>query len=222
MLVAFLAVFVLLLAVWPLGRLFAEALGSGESGRSFGLIREAMASPSVWRAFWNTLETSSASVAVSVVLGVPLALAISLLKIRNRVALTFLMLSPLLIPSQIMALAWIELMGSSSPILGLLGLAPAPGEMNPLYSPGGIVWLMGVEHMPLVFSGGAGQPDDPAGRPRRSGPDRRRGNASDRDRRPVAPDNPRCRRGCEPCLRGVRRQLRRTGACLVFLDAIRC
>lgn len=151
MLVAFLAVFVLLLAVWPLGRLFVEALGSGESGRSFGLIREAMASPSVWRAFWNTLETSSASVAVSVVLGVPLALAISLLKIRNRVALTFLVLSPLLIPSQIMALAWIELMGSSSPVLGLLGLAPAPGEMNPLYSRGGIVWLMGVEHMPLVF-----------------------------------------------------------------------
>ena len=151
LLVAFLAVFVLLLAVWPLGRLFAEALGSGESGRSFGLIREAMASPSVWRAFWNTLETSSASVAVSVVLGVPLALAISLLEIRTRVALTFLTLSPLLIPSQIMALAWIELMGSSSPVLGLLGLAPAPGEMNPLYSRGGIVWLMGVEHMPLVF-----------------------------------------------------------------------
>ncbi len=151
MLVAFLAVFVLLLAVWPLGRLFVEALGSGKSGQSFGLIGEAMTSPAVRRAFWNTLETSFTSVAVSILLGVPLALAVSLLKVGNRVALTFLVLSPLLIPSQIMALAWIELMGSSSPILALLGLSPAPGGMNPLYSRGGIVWLLGVEHMPLVF-----------------------------------------------------------------------
>lgn len=151
MLVAFLAVLVVLLAVWPLGRLFAEALRAGEDGQSFGLIFEAMASRAIGRAFWNTLETASASVVVSVMLGVPLALTISLIKIGNRVALTFLVLSPLLIPSQIMALAWIELMGSSSPILGLLNLAPAPGETNPLYSRGGIVWLMGVEHMPLVF-----------------------------------------------------------------------
>lgn len=151
MLVAFLAVFILLLVIWPLGRLFIEALGSGESGQNFGLLSEAMASRAVGRAFWNTLETSSASVAVSVLLGLPLALAISLIRISNPVALTFLVLSPLLIPSQIMALAWIELMGSSSPILELFGLAPAPGAMNPLYSRGGIVWLMGIEHMPLVF-----------------------------------------------------------------------
>ena len=149
--VAFLALVVLVLAVWPLGRLFVEALGTGEGGKSFGLMSEALSSRAFERAFWNTLETSSASVVVSVLLGLPLALAISLFRIGNRVALTFLVLSPLLIPSQIMALAWIELMGSSSPLLGLLGLAQAPGETNPLYSRGGIVWLMGIEHMPLVF-----------------------------------------------------------------------
>lgn len=151
MFVAFLALFILVLTVWPLGRLFVEAFQAGEDGRSFGLISEALASRAVSRAFWNTLEAASASAVVSVMLGVPLALTISLIKIGNRVALTFLVLSPLIIPSQIMALAWIELMGSSSPILGLLNLAPAPGETNPLYSSGGIVWLMGIEHMPLVF-----------------------------------------------------------------------
>lgn len=151
MLVALLALYVVALGVWPLGRLFMEALGPGERGHAFGLLAEAWSSRAVHRAFWNTLSASLGSVAVSTCLGVPLALAVSLLRLRSSVALTFLILTPLLIPSQIMALAWIELMGSSSPILAPLGLAPAPGETNPLYSAGGIVWLMGIEHMPLIF-----------------------------------------------------------------------
>lgn len=58
---------------------------------------------------------------------------------------------PLIVPSQTMALAWIELFGANSPILKLIGLAPAPGTTNPLYSAGGIALVMGVEHMPLAF-----------------------------------------------------------------------
>jgi iron(III) transport system permease protein len=65
--------------------------------------------------------------------------------------MTFLILSPLLIPSQTMALAWIELTGPTSPILGPLGLAPPPGTTNPIYSGWGIALLLGIEHMPLVF-----------------------------------------------------------------------
>ena len=38
-----------------------------------------------------------------------------------------------------------------SPILRPLGLAPAPGQGNPLYSRFGIALVMGIEHMPLVF-----------------------------------------------------------------------
>ncbi len=58
---------------------------------------------------------------------------------------------PLIIPSQTLALSWIELMGSGSPILRALGLAPAQGQGNPLYSRSGIALIMGIEHMPLVF-----------------------------------------------------------------------
>jgi len=82
---------------------------------------------------------------------VALAFAVSLLKLRTRAALTFLILIPLIVPSQTMALAWIELFGAQSPILKPLGLAPPPGSTNPLYSTGGIALVMGIEHMPLVF-----------------------------------------------------------------------
>lgn len=151
LLVALIAFYLLAISVWPLARLFVEALAPGDEGRPLGLMTEVLAARSTSRAFWNTLSASAGSVAISAVLGLGLALVTGLFALRGRVAMTFLILSPLLIPSQTMALAWIELTGSSSPILRPLGLAPPPGTTNPIYSGGGIALLMGIEHMPLVF-----------------------------------------------------------------------
>ncbi|RMC29903.1 iron ABC transporter permease [Paracoccus siganidrum] len=114
-------------------------------------MAEVLEARSTGRAFRNTLAASAGSVVIATVLGTVLAFATGLLRLRGRVAMTFLILSPLLIPSQTMALAWIELSGSNSPVLRPLGLAPPPGTTNPIYSGGGIALLMGIEHMPLVF-----------------------------------------------------------------------
>lgn len=151
LLAALVVVWVAGLSVWPLLRLFAEALGPGEDGRPLGLIAEVLGARATARAFWNTLAASAGSVAISAALGVGLALATGLFRLRGRVAMTFLILSPLLIPSQTMALAWIGLTGASSSLLAPFGLAPPPGATNPLYSGGGIALVMGIEHMPLVF-----------------------------------------------------------------------
>lgn len=149
--IALIALYVLGLGLWPLARLLLEAFGPDDAGRPLGLIREALFSRAARAALGNTLTASAGSVAVSVTLGTGLALALGLMRLPGRVAMTFLALAPMLIPSQIMALAWIELFGSSSPILVPLGLAPAAGARNPLYSGAGVAWLMGIEHMPLVF-----------------------------------------------------------------------
>ncbi|MDX5357211.1 MAG: iron ABC transporter permease [Rhodobacterales bacterium] len=150
-LAALIGLWVLAVSVWPLARLFTEALAPGKDGAPLGLMAEVLASRSTGRAVWNTLTVSAGSVVISSVLGVALALVTGLFALRGRVAMTFLILSPLLIPSQTMALAWIELMGPTSPILGPLGLAPPPGMTNPIYSGWGIALLLGIEHMPLVF-----------------------------------------------------------------------
>lgn len=151
-LLAFLVLaYVLFTTVWPLAKLFATGFQPGEDGAFLGLMRETLASRATGRALWNSLVASGLSALISAALGTALAFAVSLLKLRTRAVLIFLILMPLIVPSQTMALAWIELFGSSSPLLGPLGLAPAPGTTNPLYSLGGIALVMGVEHMPLVF-----------------------------------------------------------------------
>ena len=141
----------LVTGVWPLLRLFALSFAPGEDGQMLGLMRDTLSGRAFQRAFWNTVSVSAGSVVISAALGTALAVASGLVRLPGRALISFLALSPLLIPSQIMALAWIELLGSGSTILNAIGLAPAPGTPNPLYSGGGIAWLMGLEHMPLVF-----------------------------------------------------------------------
>ena len=151
MLLLLLFAHVLFTSLWPLGELFATAFRPGEDGTPLGLMAQVLAARSTGRALANTLATSAGSVAISAALGVSLALAMGLARMRGQGVLTFLILMPVIIPSQTMALAWIELSGAGSPILGPLGLAPPQGRPNPLYSAEGIALVMGVEHMPLVF-----------------------------------------------------------------------
>lgn len=150
-LLCLLAAYVLFTTFWPLAALFSTAFQPGEDGTFLGLLAQTLSSRATGRALIGSLYTSALSVVISTALGVALAFAVGLLKLRTRAALTFLILTPLIVPSQTMALAWIELTGAQSPILRLFGLAPAPGTTNPLYSANGIALVMGVEHMPLVF-----------------------------------------------------------------------
>lgn len=150
-LVVVLAIYVAALAVWPLARLFYEALLPGRGGEWLGVLLGQWRTPGAQTALLNTIEASALATLVSVAIGVVAAFLLALTDIRGKAALTFIALLPLLVPSQITALAWIELTGASSPILALLGLAPEPGTTNPLYSKWGIVLVMGIEHSTLVF-----------------------------------------------------------------------
>jgi iron(III) transport system permease protein len=146
-----LTLYVVVLGLWPLGRLFVESLSPSASGEVLGLLLGQWRSAATQRALLNTLESSLLATLVSVVIGTATALLLTLTDVRGKAALTFVALLPLLVPSQITALAWIELTGAGSPILGPLGLAPAPGSTNPLYSVWGIVLVMGIESSTLVF-----------------------------------------------------------------------
>ena len=57
----------------------------------------------------------------------------------------------MMIAPQVVALAWLQLFGPASPVLKVVGLAPPMGSRNPLYSPQGIILVLGVQYAPLVF-----------------------------------------------------------------------
>ena len=109
------------------------------------------ASPVAMRAIRHTLFAGGASALWAGLLGGSFALLAGLTDLPHRRTLSFLFLLLMIIPAQISVIAWIALTGSTSPVLAPLGLAPHPGTPLPLYGPGGIIFLMGVEHAPIVF-----------------------------------------------------------------------
>ncbi len=147
---AALCLFALSLFVFPLGLLLQVGLSDG-SGFSLGPAIEMLSSGSVPRALWRSLESAGISAAISLVAGTAVALVVGLTDARGKAVFTFLLLIPMMIPPHVTAIAWVQAMGPSSPVLSTLGLAPPPGSPHPLYGRGGVIALLAVQNMPLVF-----------------------------------------------------------------------
>ncbi len=123
----------------------------GPEGPSLAPFAEAVASRSVLRALWNSLESALLSSVLATAVGAALALAIGLTDVRRKGPLVFLILLPMMIPPHVTAIAWIQAFGPSSPLLRSLGLAPEIGTAHPLYSREGVILLLAVQHSPLAF-----------------------------------------------------------------------
>lgn len=145
-----LLLFVGAFAVVPYARLMAEGVAPG-GHFDLSVLARVLSAPRTWIATERTLVTALASTAIAVVLGSALAILAALTDLPGKRALAFAGVLPLMIPSQVTAIAWIDLLDPSSPLLHLLGLEPPLGTANPLYGAGGISLLMGLEHAPLVF-----------------------------------------------------------------------
>jgi iron(III) transport system permease protein len=138
------------LCVLPLARLVLEAIAPG-GAFDLATARTVLERGSTWRATWRSLDAGFWSMLVSLGIGLVMALLVAATDVRLKAALVFAFMLPLMIPPQITALAWMQLTGASSPLLKALGIAPAPGTPNPLYSREGLILLLGIQHAPLVF-----------------------------------------------------------------------
>lgn len=110
-----------------------------------------LSSPSAVRATLNTLHTAVFGAVLALVIGAPFAVGIAMTDLPTRRTLGFLLLLPLMIAPQVMALSWLHLFGPSSTLLGAFGLAPPPGTSNPLLGRNGIILLYAIQHAPIVF-----------------------------------------------------------------------
>jgi iron(III) transport system permease protein len=145
-----LIIFVGAVSAVPLARLLLEGVAPGGKP-DLHVLASVLGAPRTWLAAERTLATALASTAIATVLGAAFALLVGATDLGGKAALGFVFLLPLMIPSQVTAIAWINLLGPASPLLKTLGLAPPPGTPHPLYGFAGISWIMGLEHAPLVF-----------------------------------------------------------------------
>lgn len=132
-----LAVVVAWLSLLPLLRLAAAAVWAS------GTV---LASPSVVRALLRSMVTSLGGALVALALGGVYAVVVALTDAHARRLLLIAALLPLLIPAQIIALAWMQMLSPGGPLPGWFS-----GADDALYSGWGIALLLGVEHMPIVF-----------------------------------------------------------------------
>lgn len=141
---------IVLLSVLPVVRLVFTALAPGGEFDLASFL-DRLSRPAAVRALWHTLDTAFFGAVAALLLGVPMAIAVATTDLPGRRALGFLLLLPLTIAPQVTALAWLHLLGPSSALLNMLGLAPPAGTPNPMLGRNGIIFLFGVQHAPIVF-----------------------------------------------------------------------
>ncbi|WP_084651168.1 iron ABC transporter permease [Bosea sp. BIWAKO-01] len=98
----------------------------------------------------HSIETAGLSALGAFAIGGAVAILLAVTDIRGKRPLAFAFVFSMMIAPQVAALAFLSLTAPHSPILGALGLTPAPGTPNPLLGRGGIILVMALHHAPLV------------------------------------------------------------------------
>jgi len=139
-----------ILSVAPLARLVWAAVAP-QGIPDFSRLSHLLGTRRVLTATLNTLTIAVVSTLLAMLLGTVAALLIALTNLRGKQAWVFTFILPLMIPPQVTALAWVQALSPSSPVLQFFGLSLPPGSPSPLYSMSGILLLLGLHNAPLVF-----------------------------------------------------------------------
>lgn len=141
---------VLALAALPLSRLVATALWPKGAFDLAPFLAE-ISGRGVARATWNSLTTSIIGALGAVMIGVPAALVVALGNARAARVFSFLFVLSTMMAPQVIAIAFLTLLGPASPLIGLFGLAPPRGWSEALTGAAGVMALLAIHHAPLVF-----------------------------------------------------------------------
>ncbi len=153
----FLALGIGVLSVAPLTRLIWAAIAP-DGSPDLAHVLQLIGTQKVWQATLNTLEIAVAATLLAMLAGTLAALLVGLSDMRGKQLWVFTFILPLMIPPQVIALAWVQALSPSSPLLtGVeavyrsLGWRLTLGNGQPLYSLIGIIMLLGLHNAPLVF-----------------------------------------------------------------------
>ncbi|WP_018931266.1 ABC transporter permease [Gracilibacillus lacisalsi] len=104
-----------------------------------------------WSVLTDTILIVIGSTAISVILGVLLAWLVAYTDIRAKKWMQVFIILPFVIPSYISTLAWTQFLGANGLYGKLVSVLPFSLEPINLYSMGGIIFVLGFSHYPLVY-----------------------------------------------------------------------
>lgn len=137
-----------LLFLFPIVRLVLLSLEGADGGWSAAQYAALLEDPRAGQAVWNTLYISITAALISAVLGTMTAFLTVYTNIRYKGCIEALVFLPFVIPAYVMTISWTGLTvqgGALTLLLAAVGLPP----IN-LYTPGGIIAMLGICHMSVV------------------------------------------------------------------------
>ncbi|WP_100401918.1 ABC transporter permease [Bacillus sp. FJAT-42315] len=137
---------VILFFVVPVLRLISLSFVE-EGAITLNHYTEILREKATWSTIQNTIYIVFGSTILSLSLGVSLAWIVAYVNISGKKWMQLFIFLPFIIPSYITTLAWIQFFSKNGLVSTMLQGIPLPN----LYSMGGIIFILGISHYPLVY-----------------------------------------------------------------------
>lgn len=144
------AILLLVFFVVPVGKLIWLSV-QGQTGLTLAHYAEMLQQSRLWKTLNDTFVIVVGSSLISVALGVSVAWLMAYTDIKHKPVLHMVTLLPFILPSYVLTLSWSSFMGSQGLMAQLLHLFSPNVRPWSMYSYGGIVFVMGIHHFPLVY-----------------------------------------------------------------------
>ncbi|AJY77714.1 ABC transporter permease [Paenibacillus beijingensis] len=141
---------VLFLFVMPVFKLASLSVRS-EAGFTLSHYNELFQSPRFWSSLWNTAIVVAGSTVLSLLLGFAAAWLMAYTDLKHKRMLHMALLLCFILPSYVLTLSWSSFMGPQGLLAGMLHLVVPGASPWSMYNYGGIIFVMGIHHFPLVY-----------------------------------------------------------------------
>jgi iron(III) transport system permease protein len=145
---------VAVLVIYPLGWLVYTSMETPGGGAiTLDNYERVFSTSRYLQAIWNSLKVASLAAGVAVLLGVPMAWAVSRTDMPLKTFVRLVVLGSLLTPSFLTAVAWILLAGPNAGLLNRIFVALTGVEKGPfnIYSLAGLSFVISLHVYPYVF-----------------------------------------------------------------------
>lgn len=148
-----LALILAFLIINPLARLVIDSFTAKDGGFTLSNFSSAWGRLRHLEAYWNTILLSSATVALAVVMALPIAWAVSRTDVPARGLLTVGVIGAFIMPPFLGAIGWILLAGPNAGWLNQLwrSVTGAEGGLFDIYSFWGLSFVVALSVFPLIF-----------------------------------------------------------------------